>query len=154
MPALVAGIHVLRRSTSSGVDGRDKPGHDDCILAAVPARVIVSSRPPSSRLPRASAGRFPRPKPVVSSAPQPRGAIVAAYLGGTAMRILLTIVAISLSLVLLSVNSGHSAGGYKGINKVQATDKGAAEKGKGKGADKAGKSDSSTKGQTKDSLTK
>ena len=62
------------------------------------------------------------------------------------MRILLTIVAISLSLVLLSVNSGHSAGGYKGINKVQATDKGAAEKGKGKGADKAGKSELQHKG--------
>src|SRR6267378_1499396 len=29
MPALVAGIHVLRRVSKKGVDGRDKPGHDD-----------------------------------------------------------------------------------------------------------------------------
>jgi hypothetical protein len=50
------------------------------------------------------------------------------------MRIPLTIVALGLSLVLLSVNAGHPAGGYKGINKVQATDKGA-----DKGADKAAK---------------
>jgi hypothetical protein len=28
MPALVAGIHVLRRVQRKGVDGRDKPGHD------------------------------------------------------------------------------------------------------------------------------
>jgi hypothetical protein len=29
MPALVAGIHVLRRHDHKDVDGRDKPGHDD-----------------------------------------------------------------------------------------------------------------------------
>ena len=32
MPALVAGIHVLL-SVSKGVDGRDKPGHDDAQLS-------------------------------------------------------------------------------------------------------------------------
>jgi hypothetical protein len=30
MPALVAGIHVFRRHFGGqGVDGRDKPGHDE-----------------------------------------------------------------------------------------------------------------------------
>jgi hypothetical protein len=29
MPALVAGIHVLLSRSKEGVDGRDKPGHDD-----------------------------------------------------------------------------------------------------------------------------
>jgi hypothetical protein len=29
MPALVAGIHVSRLRKRQGVDGRDKPGHDD-----------------------------------------------------------------------------------------------------------------------------
>jgi hypothetical protein len=28
MPALVAGIHVLKEFKIKGVDGRDKPGHD------------------------------------------------------------------------------------------------------------------------------
>ena len=28
MPALVAGIHVLKRSKTKDVDGRDKPDHD------------------------------------------------------------------------------------------------------------------------------
>jgi hypothetical protein len=28
MPALVAGIHVLKTCASKDVDGRDKPGHD------------------------------------------------------------------------------------------------------------------------------
>jgi len=28
MPGLVPGIHVF--ATSKNVDGRDKPGHDDC----------------------------------------------------------------------------------------------------------------------------
>jgi hypothetical protein len=28
MPALVAGIHALRRLSEQDVDGRDKPGHD------------------------------------------------------------------------------------------------------------------------------
>jgi hypothetical protein len=29
MPALVAGIHVLQPLRKKGVDGRDKPGHDE-----------------------------------------------------------------------------------------------------------------------------
>jgi hypothetical protein len=29
MPALVAGIHVLRPFKIKDVDGRDEPGHDD-----------------------------------------------------------------------------------------------------------------------------
>jgi len=29
MPALVAGIHVLIPQQHKGVDGRDKPGHDE-----------------------------------------------------------------------------------------------------------------------------
>jgi hypothetical protein len=29
MPGLVPGIHALL-ATKEGVDGRDKPGHDDC----------------------------------------------------------------------------------------------------------------------------
>jgi hypothetical protein len=29
MPAPVAGIHVLLTSSKQGVDGRDKPGHDE-----------------------------------------------------------------------------------------------------------------------------
>jgi hypothetical protein len=29
MPGLVPGIHVLLSSVQEGVDGRDKPGHDD-----------------------------------------------------------------------------------------------------------------------------
>lgn len=28
MPALVAGIHVLKASIKKDVDGRDRPGHD------------------------------------------------------------------------------------------------------------------------------
>jgi 2-oxoglutarate ferredoxin oxidoreductase subunit beta len=31
MPALVAGIHVFLR-IGQGVDGRDKPGHDDGMI--------------------------------------------------------------------------------------------------------------------------
>jgi len=31
MPALVAGIHVLKLGSIKGVDGRDKPGHDDAV---------------------------------------------------------------------------------------------------------------------------
>jgi hypothetical protein len=34
MPALVAGIHVLLFQGKQGVDGRDKPGHDDEIAAS------------------------------------------------------------------------------------------------------------------------
>jgi hypothetical protein len=47
MPALVAGIHVLRPPPQEDVDGRDKPGHDriaDSIQSAnaleAPARRI------------------------------------------------------------------------------------------------------------------
>jgi hypothetical protein len=29
MPGLVPGIHVFASSNKEGVDGRDKPGHDD-----------------------------------------------------------------------------------------------------------------------------
>jgi hypothetical protein len=29
MPALVAGIHAFRLLLKQGVDGRDKPGHDN-----------------------------------------------------------------------------------------------------------------------------
>jgi hypothetical protein len=29
MPALVAGIYVLNNAAKEGVDGRDKPGHDE-----------------------------------------------------------------------------------------------------------------------------
>jgi hypothetical protein len=29
MPALVAGIHVFLTDAKQGVDGQDKPGHDD-----------------------------------------------------------------------------------------------------------------------------
>jgi len=29
MPGLVPGIHVLRAYKREGVDGRDKPGHDE-----------------------------------------------------------------------------------------------------------------------------
>jgi hypothetical protein len=29
MPALVAGIHVSQTRGKEGVDGRDKPGHDE-----------------------------------------------------------------------------------------------------------------------------
>jgi hypothetical protein len=32
MPALVAGIHVLRRFREKGVDGWDKPGHDSGVV--------------------------------------------------------------------------------------------------------------------------
>jgi len=35
MPGLVPGIHVFR-ATGQDVDGRDKPGHDDCVLDTVP----------------------------------------------------------------------------------------------------------------------
>jgi hypothetical protein len=30
MPALVAGIHAFLSIAKQGVDGRDKPGHDNC----------------------------------------------------------------------------------------------------------------------------
>jgi len=35
MPALVAGIHVLLHSIEQDVDGRDKPGHDVNLRAAL-----------------------------------------------------------------------------------------------------------------------
>jgi hypothetical protein len=31
MPGFMPGIHVLLRKLKKGVDGRDKPGHDDCV---------------------------------------------------------------------------------------------------------------------------
>ncbi len=31
MPALVAGIHAFTTHSKQGVDGRDKPGHDDVV---------------------------------------------------------------------------------------------------------------------------
>jgi len=37
MPALVAGIHVLLSDRMTDVDGRDKPGHDASIAAALVA---------------------------------------------------------------------------------------------------------------------
>jgi hypothetical protein len=36
MPALVAGIHVSRRFNDEGVDGRDKPGHDEGRTQLIP----------------------------------------------------------------------------------------------------------------------
>ena len=36
--AYVAGIHVFLATTKKGVDGRDKPGHDDAV-SHCPARV-------------------------------------------------------------------------------------------------------------------
>jgi len=32
MPGLVPGIHVLLTETIEGVDGRDKPGHDEPLM--------------------------------------------------------------------------------------------------------------------------
>jgi len=40
MPALVAGIHVLKRSETKDVDGRDKPGHD-VVSASIPMQVGI-----------------------------------------------------------------------------------------------------------------
>ena len=34
MPGLVPGIHVFLRAVTQNVDGRDKPGHDEEMLAA------------------------------------------------------------------------------------------------------------------------
>jgi hypothetical protein len=36
MPALVAGIHALAPPNKEGVDGRDKPGHDECVADTAP----------------------------------------------------------------------------------------------------------------------
>jgi hypothetical protein len=33
MPGLVPGIHVLASLSKKDVDGRDKPGHDECYYA-------------------------------------------------------------------------------------------------------------------------
>jgi hypothetical protein len=38
MPGLVPGIHVFASTTMKDVDGRDKPGHDGEIFAALLAR--------------------------------------------------------------------------------------------------------------------
>jgi hypothetical protein len=38
MPALGAGIHVLLSSRKKDVDGRAKPGHDECECSAVAPR--------------------------------------------------------------------------------------------------------------------
>jgi len=43
MPALVAGIHVLKRSETKDVDGRDKPGHD-VVSASIPMQVGITHR--------------------------------------------------------------------------------------------------------------
>src|SRR5262245_45767204 len=50
MPALVAGIHVFAASPcNEDVDGRDKPGHDDCLRSTSACErinsYIVSSYP-------------------------------------------------------------------------------------------------------------
>src|ERR1700730_14341231 len=37
MPALVAGIHAGCSAQTKAVDGRDKPGHDDCLTPAAAA---------------------------------------------------------------------------------------------------------------------
>jgi hypothetical protein len=46
MPGLVPGIHVFG-SLMQGVDGRDKPGHDDALYAASRA-AFLSSNPAST----------------------------------------------------------------------------------------------------------
>src|SRR6185369_7952856 len=38
MPGFMPGIHVLRIRLKEDVDGRDKPGHDDCERQWVPKR--------------------------------------------------------------------------------------------------------------------
>jgi hypothetical protein len=47
MPALVAGIHVLTVVQKEGVDGRDKPGHDELGLYARPRRMKRTASLPS-----------------------------------------------------------------------------------------------------------
>jgi hypothetical protein len=42
MPALVAGIHVFS-AAKQGVDGRDKPGHDECMIQR--ARTLTQAAP-------------------------------------------------------------------------------------------------------------
>ncbi|TYO64606.1 hypothetical protein FXV83_21000 [Bradyrhizobium hipponense] len=44
MPRLVPGIHGLR-ATAQGVDGRDRPGHDDAGSSARSARVGLAENP-------------------------------------------------------------------------------------------------------------
>jgi hypothetical protein len=44
MPALGAGIHVLKRSTNAkDVDGRDKPGHDEDQTCLIQPRYDVTA---------------------------------------------------------------------------------------------------------------
>ena len=45
MPGLVPGIHVLLRSIQEDVDGRDKPGHDACIVSSDPEAITNSGFP-------------------------------------------------------------------------------------------------------------
>jgi hypothetical protein len=45
MPALVAGIHALIFFQVKGVDGRDKPGHDDAMSHRQTPLVCLSLAP-------------------------------------------------------------------------------------------------------------
>jgi hypothetical protein len=40
MPGLVPGIHVFASAMQGGVDGRVKPGHDDCYDNALRAKKL------------------------------------------------------------------------------------------------------------------
>src|SRR5664280_730863 len=46
MPGLVPGIHALQNRCKKDVDGRDKPGHDESVLPALPERQHVQAEPP------------------------------------------------------------------------------------------------------------
>jgi hypothetical protein len=56
MPALVAGIHVLRRSGQKDVDSRDEPGYDDESRAADCGRQMTLKK--KTRLPRTKSERI------------------------------------------------------------------------------------------------
>src|SRR5687767_9639170 len=67
MPALVAGIHVL--ATKQGVDGRDKPGHDD-------GQIYIFSTCPNSNStgvarPKIETATFTRERPSSTSSTVP-----------------------------------------------------------------------------------
>jgi hypothetical protein len=56
MPALVAGIHVLRPGNNKDVDGRDEPGHDGeeyrrqtTLLQIIVRRLLTTSTRGASR---------------------------------------------------------------------------------------------------------
>ena len=56
MPALVAGIHVLRPGNNKDVDGRDEPGHDGeeyrrqtTLLQIIVRRLLMTSARDASR---------------------------------------------------------------------------------------------------------